>query len=245
MISATILTKNNQKTLQKTLNSLKTFSEVLLLDSGSTDKTLQIASSYPNVKIFNSPFLGFGPMHNYAAKLASNDWILSIDSDEVLNEELIEEITTLSLRPDTVYKLQRHNYFNEKLIKWCGGWHPDFVVRLYNKKNTKFTSDLVHERVQYEGFNIVKLQGFLKHTPYLEISDFLNKMQQYSELFSDQNQNKPSNLFQALIKSWYAFFKSYIFKRGFMGGKEGFVISLYNAHCTFYKYLKIAMKMKK
>lgn len=244
MITATVLTKNNQKTLQKTLDSLKSLPEVIVLDSGSTDQTLAIAERYPNVTTHNSPFLGFGPMHNYAAKLASNDWILSIDSDEVLSRELIEELSNLSLNPAAVYKLQRHNYFNGKLIKWCGGWHPDFVIRLYNRTKTQFTSDLVHERIEDDGMCIETLSGPLNHTPYLEIADFLDKMQHYSELFADQNHGKPASLFQALIHGWHAFFKSYIIKRGYAGGKEGFVISMYNGHCTFYKYLKLAMKEK-
>lgn len=242
MITATVLTKNSQKTLQKTLDSLKTLPEVIILDSGSTDQTLTIAARYPNVTIHNSPFLGFGPMHNYAVKLASNDWILSIDSDEVLSHELVQELSNLSPNPKTVYRLQRHNYFNGKLIKWCGGWHPDFVIRLFNRKTTKFTNDLVHERVEDEGLLVETLESPILHTPYLEISDFIDKMQHYSELFSDQHKGKTSNLFQALIHGWFAFFKSYILKRGFAGGKEGFVISMYNGHCTFYKYLKLAMK---
>ena len=244
MITATVLTKNSQKTLQKTLDSLKTLPEVIVLDSGSTDQTLAIAARYPNVTVHNSPFLGFGPMHNYAVKLASNDWILSIDSDEVLSQELIHELSTLSPNPKTVYKLQRHNYFNGKLIKWCGGWHPDFVIRFFNRKTTQFTNDLVHERVDDEGLSIKTLESPLLHTPYLEISDFIDKMQHYSELFTDQNEGKTASLFQALIHGWYAFFKSYILKRGFAGGKEGFVISMYNGHCTFYKYLKLAMKAR-
>lgn len=242
MITATVLTKNSQKTLQKTLDSLKTLPEVIILDSGSTDQTLTIAARYPNVTIHNSPFLGFGPMHNYAVKLASNDWILSIDSDEVLSHELVQELSNLSPNPKAVYRLQRHNYFNGKLIKWCGGWHPDFVIRLFNRKTTKFTNDLVHERVEDEGLLVETLESPILHTPYLEISDFIDKMQHYSELFSDQHKGKTSNLFQALIHGWFAFFKSYILKRGFAGGKEGFVISMYNGHCTFYKYLKLAMK---
>ena len=92
MITATVLTKNNEKTLRATLDSLSKFPEVILLDSGSEDQTLEIAKEYPNVKTFTTSFLGFGPMHNYATKLASHDWILSIDSDEVVTEPLVEEI---------------------------------------------------------------------------------------------------------------------------------------------------------
>lgn len=242
MITATVLTKNNQKTLQKTLDSLKSFDEVIVLDSGSTDETLTIALKYPNVTTHTSPFLGFGPMHNYASKLASNDWILSIDSDEVPSEELIRELTDLKLDPQVVYEVERHNYFNGKHIKWCGGWHPDFVTRLYHRRSTRFTDDLVHERVEIKELTRVTLKNPLNHTPYVEIADFLDKMQHYSDLYADQHRGRPASLFQAIFHGWHAFFKSYVLKRGFMGGKEGFVISIYNSHSAFYKYLKLVQR---
>ncbi len=245
MITVTILTKNSEKTIKETLDSLKNFSEVIVLDSGSTDETLKIAQAYPNVTTHTSPFLGFGPMHNYATKLASNDWVLSVDSDEILSEELIKEIHNLSLDKETVYAIQRHNYFNGKWVKYCGGWHPDIVLRLYNRKTTQFSGDLVHEKVQTKDLIVEKLAHPIKHTPYQEIGDFLYKMQQYSALFAEQNQGMEASLGQALLHGWGAFLKSYILKRGFLGGKEGFIISLYNSHTAFYKYLRLSFSSPK
>lgn len=245
MITATVLTKNSQKTLKSTLESLKKFPEIIILDSGSTDDTLKIAKGFANVKIHTSPFLGFGPMHNYAAKLAQNDWIFSIDSDEILSSELAKEIFSLSLDPNKVYSVQRHNYFQGKHIKWCGGWHPDWVIRLYHRKKTQFSKDLVHEKVDQKDLKTSFLQHPLKHTPYHEIGDFLDKMQQYSTLFAEQNITRESSLLHAFIHSWGAFLKSYIFKLGFLGGSEGLIISMYNGHTAFYKYLKLAERSKK
>lgn len=242
MITATILTKNNQKTVKQALESLKNFDEVIILDSGSTDETLKIAEQFPNVTIHKSPFLGFGPMHNYASKLATNDWILSLDSDEALSPTLIEEIKTLELDPQKIYSIQRHNYFNKKHIKWCGGWHPDFIVRLYNRKTTRFSDDLVHEKVEPKNLKVITLKNPINHTPYVEISDFIDKIQHYSNLFVEQNEGKKVSTFHAILHGWHAFFKSYVLKRGFMGGKEGFVISIYNGHAAFYKYLKLSEK---
>lgn len=241
MISVTILTKNSARTLKKTLESTRSFPEVVILDTGSTDSTLYIAREFSNTKIYTSTFLGFGPLHNQALEFASHDWILSLDSDEVLTENLIAEIHTLSLESSTVYSIERHNFFNGKQIKWCGGWHPDRVIRLFNRKNTRFSEDQVHEKVRVQNLKQVLLSSPLLHTPYLEIQDFLEKMQHYTTLFAEQQKEKKKvSIMKALIHSWYAFIKSYIFKRGFLGGKEGLIISMYNGHTTFYKYLKLA-----
>ncbi len=240
MITVTVLTKNSSQTLSKTLNALKAFDEVLILDTGSTDNTLEIARQYPNVTIHTSAFIGFGPAHNLASSLAKHEWILSIDSDEVLSDSLIEEILSLKLNKNYVYSIGRHNFFNGKHIKWCGGWHPDRVVRLYNREETSFNDAMVHEKILINELNVVCLKAPLFHTPYREIGDFLNKMQIYTTLFAKQNEEKKKgSLLKAILHSWFAFFKSYILKRGFLGGKEGFIISAYNAHTAFYKYLKL------
>lgn len=246
MISVTILTKNSARTLKNSLNSLRSFPEIIILDSGSTDNTLNIAEEFSNTKIFRSHFSGFGPLHNQACDLASYDWILSIDSDEQLSPELIKEIHALQLDPASIYSIERHNFFNDKRIKWCGGWHPDRVVRLFHRKQTRFTSDQVHEKVKRENLSEIFLKAPMIHTPYLEIADFLEKMQHYTTLFAEQSKEKKKiSIFHALVHGWYAFIKSYLFKRGFLGGKEGLIISMYNAHTTFYKYLKLAERGKK
>jgi glycosyltransferase involved in cell wall biosynthesis len=240
MISVTILTKNCASTLSATLDSLQSFQEIIIYDTGSTDETLEIAKRYPNTTIHQQKFIGFGPSHNRASFLASHDWILSIDSDEVLSPELSQEILSLPLNPDSVYSLSRQNYYNGKHIKWCGGWYPDPVIRLYNRKKTRFSDDAVHEKVLSQGVVVIPLHSPLLHTPYRKMEDFLSKMQSYSSLFAKEHKNKKNaSLTKAILHSAYAFFKSYFLKKGFMGGKEGFIISLYNSHTAFYKYLKL------
>ncbi len=240
MITVTILTKNSAETVRKTLESVRSFDEVIVLDSGSEDATVAIAQSFANVTVHRRPFCGFGPMHNSASELSSNDWILSVDSDEALTQELVQEISTLKLNPECVYAILRHNFYNGKQILWCGGWHPDWVVRLYNRKKSSFCNAKVHEKILTDGLSIHRLKYPLVHTPYRSISDFLYKMQHYSTLFAEERSaHKSSSVLNALLHSWGAFFKSYILKRGFLGGREGFIISLYNGHTTFYKYLKL------
>jgi glycosyltransferase involved in cell wall biosynthesis len=239
MISVTILTKNSQKYLYEVLTSVKDFEEVVLFDTGSTDNTLSIANEFPNVTIYQRNFRGFGPTHNDASGVARNDWVLSIDSDEVVTPEMFREIVGLKLDRDSVYSFPRNNYFNGKWIKWCG-WYPDRQIRLYNKTKTRFTDAQVHEAIIAKDMQHIKLKSPFKHYSYEKISDFLTKMQLYSDLFAAQNKGKKtSSPWKAIQHGAFAFFKSYFLKRGFLGGYEGFVISEYNAHTAFYKYLKL------
>ena len=234
-----MLTKNAERSLGESLDAVVTFPEVLLLDTGSIDATLEIGGRYPNVQIHHSPFIGFGPLRNHLAGFAKNEWILALDSDEILSSALIDELNTLVLDPTCVYEIPRHNFYNGKQIKGSG-WHPEWVVRLYHKKRTSYCSSQVHESVLTKGQTIVRLQSPLLHTPYLGTSDFLAKMQHYSTLFAKQHAGKKkASVFTAITHAFFAFFKSYFLKRGWLDGKEGFIISLYNGNTTFYKYLKL------
>lgn len=238
-ISVTILTKNSEKYLSQVLDSLIFFDEVLIYDNGSTDGTLAIAEAYSNVKIALGIFEGFGPTHNKASSLAKHPWILSIDSDELVTPEMVKEINAITLYEDTVYSFPRHNYFNGKFIRWCG-WYPDRQYRLYHREKTQFTNAQVHEAIMISNMRHSELKGPLIHYSYDSIADFLNKMQSYSTLFAQQNKGKKSSSqFKALMHGMFAFIKSYILKKGFLGGYEGFVISAYNGHTAFYKYLKL------
>jgi glycosyltransferase involved in cell wall biosynthesis len=243
-ISVTILTKNSAKTLAETLDALTRFPEVLVIDTGSTDGSLEIAKKYPNVHLLFEPFQGFGKLHNLASQKASQDWILSIDSDEVLSSELTQEISDLALDPKAVYSLNRCNYFQGKWIKCCSGWYPDPVIRLYHRQATRFTDAAVHEAVIAEGLKVVPLRGKCFHTPYLSIDSLLAKMQLYTTLFAEENAGRPSSLGKALWRGFAAFIKNYFLKRGFLGGREGLILSLYNAQTTYYKYLKLAYRQQ-
>jgi len=238
MISVCILTKNAAPTLKATLDSVRFFPEVLILDNGSTDETCVIAQSYPNVRIITSPFIGFGPLRNKAAELATHDWILSLDSDEVVSPLLLTEIQDLHKSDLIAYIFPRHNYYNGKRIRGCG-WDPEHIARLYHRGTARYSDAQVHEAlIAGQTFT---LQFPLLHTPYRTTADFLSKMQHYSTLFAEQYRGKrKSSFWKALLHALYAFIRSYFLKRGMFCGKEGFVISLYNANTTFYKYMKLA-----
>lgn len=239
MISVTILVKNGALHLKKVLASCKDFDEVVLFDTGSTDDTLKIAQEFPNVTIHQEKFAGFGPAHNHAASLAKNRWILSLDADEILSPELADEILSLDLDSNCVYDLPFNNYFNDKKIKWCG-WHPESHVRLYNRDITSFSNAMVHEAVLTSDLKKITLKHPINHYSYNSISDFLTKMENYSTLFSLENKDKrKSSPWIALYHGTGAFLKSFFLKKGILGGYEGFLISAYNGHTAFYKYLKL------
>jgi glycosyltransferase involved in cell wall biosynthesis len=239
MISVTILAKNNEKYLNEVLESLSSFDEVLVYDNGSTDATMEIARNFNNVRLVEGPFMGFGSTHNKASSLAKHDWILSIDSDEVVSKDLATEINALALDEACVYSFPRHNYYIGKFIKWCG-WYPDRQYRLYNRTKTQFTNADVHEQVIVEGMKHLPLKNPIKHYSYSSVEEFLTKMQCYSNLFARQNCGKKrSSPIKAFLHGIFAFAKSYFIKRGFLGGYEGFLISAYNGHTAFYKYMKL------
>lgn len=238
-ISVTILIKNSQRYLKEVLAAVSSFGEVIIYDTGSKDGSLEIARTFRNVKIVKAPFAGFGPTHNMASAAAKNQWILSVDSDEVVSLALVQEILNQNLDPKSVYSIPRHNYFNNKWIRWCG-WYPDKTIRLYNKTVTRFSDDQVHEVVISDGLRRVNFEGHINHYSYASIADFLSKMQSYSTLFAEQHRGKlKSSLSKAILHGFFAFFKSYIIKCGFLDGYEGYVISSYNGHTAYYKYLKL------
>lgn len=240
MISVMILTKNSSATLKKALDSTASFLEVIVLDSGSTDDTLQIAAAYPNVKIFLTEFLGFGRLRNLAASFASHDWILALDSDELLSPPLIKEIQNTKLDAEAVYSFPFHNFYKGKQVKCCG-WHPESHIRLYNRTVTSFKEYEVHEGVRVNDLKVISFKNPIHHFPYRSIDDFLNKMQHYTSLFAKQNKHKKKSSFlTAFLHGSCAFFKSYLLKKGIFYGSIGFVIATYNASTAFYKYLKLA-----
>ncbi len=238
-ISVTILTKNSEKYIKKVLDSVVGFDEIIVCDTGSTDQTAPIVKKFEKVKIFSIPFTGFGSTHNKASSFARNDWILSIDSDEVVSPELWREVSSLDMQRGCVYSIPRKNEYRGKWIRTCG-WYPDRCLRLYHRLDTQFSDAQVHESLISDQLKIIYLHSPLFHYSYEQVSDFLQKMETYSSLFALQNRGKiSSSLTKAILRGSFTFFKCYFLKRGFLDGREGFEISLYNGLTTFYKYLKL------
>ena len=237
-ISVVIIAHNAQTTLLKTLDSLKAFQEVIVYENNSTDATAEIASSFANVRLVHGEFEGFGKTKNKAASFASNDWILSLDSDEVLSDEFTQNLRATTLQNGYVYKIRRRNYYKEHAIRYC--WKEEHISRLYNKKETAFKELDVHEYIISDGLKTVLLDGIIQHYPYTSIEDFLIKANRYSTLFAMQNKGvKHSSPTKAFLNGSYSFVKTYILRRGFLDGYVGLIIACTHAVTNFYKYIKL------
>ena len=237
-ISVVIIANNAEKTLPNTLNSLKEFSEVIVYENNSTDNTKQIAKSFTNVTLIEGDFLGFGKTKNKAISYATNEWILSLDSDEVLSDEFIKNLKSITLNHNCIYEIHRINFYKNNQIKYC--WKDDFIIRLFNKTKTSFTNKDVHEKIIKNNFDIVRLQGYVLHYPYSSIEQFINKANTYSTLFAKNNVGKKSSSpTKAFFNATYSFFRTYIIKQGFRDGYVGLLIAVSHAMTNFYKYLKL------
>jgi len=237
-ISVVIIVKNGGSILHRCLESLRDFDEVVLYNNGSTDDTATIGASYPNVRLIEGEFIGFGPTKNTAAEYAAHDWILSLDADEVLDEAIVQEIKQLALNPKTVYSLLRKNFYKTTEISHC--WGADEIVRLYNRKTTGYSDKQVHEHILTDGVSVQKLTHSFSHYPYQSISEFVLKADRYSTLFAEDNVGKKrSSPTKAFFNGLYSFIRTYILKRGFLDGYAGLIIAFSHMVTNFYKYIKL------
>ncbi|MBL3519339.1 glycosyltransferase family 2 protein [Arcobacter lanthieri] len=238
-ISVLVLAKNNENTIERTLKSLVEFDNVVVYDNGSTDKTIEIAKSFSNVNLVQGEFKGFGWTKNKASSFALNDWILVIDSDEVVDDKLLNELKNRKLDNKTVYKLNFKAFYKDIQVKYCG-WNNQKIKRLYNKKITSYNSNDVHEDIITDNLKIGELKGNVEHYSYHTISQFIIKADRYSTLFAQNNVGKKSsNPAKAFFNGLYSFIKTYIFKQGFRDGYIGLIIAFSHMVTNFYKYIKL------
>jgi len=238
-ISVVVLAKNNDNTIKKTLQSLQGFDDVVVYDNGSTDESINIAKSFLNVNLIQGEFKGFGWTKNHAVTYAKNDWILIIDSDEVVDDILFNSLKNKNLDKNSVYKLNFKAFYKDIQVKYCG-WNNQKIKRLYNKNITKYNDNDVHEDIITEGLNIDYLDGNVEHYSYHSISQFVQKADHYSTLFAKNNMGKKkSSPLKAILNAKYSFIKTYFFKKGFLDGYVGLVIAFSHMVTNFYKYIKL------
>jgi len=243
MLSVVIITLNEEAKIRDCLESVKWADEIIVVDSYSQDKTVEVAREYTS-KIHQREFTGFGEQKNFALSKAEGDWILSIDADERLTPELQEEIERTLDNPKACgYYMPRKSYFANKWIKHCGWW-PDYVLRLFRRDRGHFSDRLVHEAVEVDE-PTTKLNNPLEHHPYSSVSELIKKADEYSALGAQvmMARDKNCSCCTALSHSTLAFVKTYFLKMGILDGWMGLVIAYSNAAGAFYKYMKyIEMK---
>jgi len=238
-ISAVVLAKNNEATIKNTLEALVEFEDVVVYDNGSQDSTMEIAKSFSNVTLIEGEFKGFGWTKNEAASHAKNEWIIIVDSDEVVDNILLETLKTKKLDTDCVYILNFKAYYKNIQVKYCG-WNNQKIKRVYNKSITQYNANDVHEDIISDRLKSEELEGNIKHYSYQSIEQFVNKANTYSTLFAQNNVGKKSSSpLKAFFNGLYSFIKTYIFKQGFRDGYVGLVIAFSHFVTNFYKYIKL------
>jgi glycosyltransferase involved in cell wall biosynthesis len=239
-ISVVIIASNADKTIKECLDNLKSFQEVILYLNNSIDKTREIAKKYLNVKIIDGEFIGFGNTRNRATSYASNNWILSLDSDEILDDKIINEIKSQDYsNKHIIYVLKLDNHFlGKKTIS------RDFKERLFNKNHTKFNDNEVHEKLIIKESSIkVSLKESIKHLNITDINQTLTKMIKYTDLGA---KDKKICFFSIVIlKAFFAFFQTYFLKGYIIDGWRGFTIAITYSNRRFYKYLKQFLNCQK
>ena len=237
-ISVVIIVKNGARTIEECLKSLESFDDIVVFDNGSTDGTQELCKAFSNVNLVEGDFIGFGPTKKLASTYAKHDWILSLDSDEIMTPEGVKILKSKELSSDTVYSIKRINYYKEIEIKH--GWSNDILPRLYNRKKTNISNKMVHEGVVTDGMKVEYLDFSVKHLRYSSMSEFLIKADQYSTLFAKQNVGKRrSSPLKAIGNSCFTFIRKYIFKLGFLDGYPGLIMAYSNMVENFYKYMKL------
>lgn len=240
-LSVVIITLNAAEHIRNCLESVKWVEEIVVLDSGSTDGTVEICREYtPHVHQTDWP--GFGRQKNRAIDHATQNWVLVLDADEYLTPELQTEIRFVIEQPAAVaaYQIRRLSTFMGKLIRH-GDWGKDWVTRLFQKGTARFTDALVHENLVVDG-EVGSLRGILQHDTVTSLESALRKLNEYSTLGAEQMRarGKHASFPQAYVHGFWSFCRSYLINLGFLDGREGYLIALLIAQSSFYKYMKCA-----
>ena len=238
-ISATIITFNEERNVARVIESLRCCDEILVLDSGSNDRTVEIAKKL-GARVVEASWHGYAAQKNIAAELAAHDWILALDADESLSEALEAEIWQ-SKKAGPKYDGFTVPRLAQYLGRWIlhSGWHPDRKVRLFNKHKAKWVGDFVHESVQVNG-RVGHLESNLLHFTCDSLSEHLKTMDRYTTLAAEElvSRKQKIQLRNMILDPAWTFNKTYFFQRGYKDGLEGLTIAYMAALYTFLKYAK-------
>jgi len=239
-LSAILITKNEEANLERCLRSVAWVDEIIVVDTDSTDATVEIARSF-KAKVYSPEWKGFGPAKQYALDQAAGEWILSIDADEEVSFTLKNEIIQLleKVPPHIGYNIPRKTQF---LGRWIlhSGWYPDYVLRLFRRDAGNFTSALVHEKVEVV-VSTGRLHNPLMHYSYPTLEDYTRKLDQYSTLGAEEmfKAGKKWSPYYLALKPFISFWRKLIFQKGWRDGWEGFLIAYLTSTGTLLKYAKL------
>jgi glycosyltransferase involved in cell wall biosynthesis len=241
-LSVVIITFNEERNIGRCIDSVqKVADEIVIVDSYSTDKTESICKG-KGAKFIQHKFEGHIEQKNFAISQATNKYILSLDADEALSEELVKSI--LEVKDNWTadgYKFNRLTNYCGSWIRHCG-WYPDTKLRLWDSSKGKWGGTNPHDIfIMNSESKILPLKGDLFHYSYYSTHDHLKQVNYFTDITSKEayTRRKRSNLFLILFSPLIKFLKSYFFQLGFMDGYHGFVISVISAHATFLKYVKV------
>jgi glycosyltransferase involved in cell wall biosynthesis len=239
-LSVVIITRNEEKEIEGCLASVDWADEIVLVDSHSTDKTVEIARRF-NANVETRAFTGFTEQKQYATELAAGPWILNIDADERVSDGLKVEIQTLleSPPPNKGYRLPRLTWYLGKFIRH-GGWYPDWKLRLFRKGDGIWKGGQVHERIQLNG-PVGTLKNPLLHYSFRTLSDHIATIDHFTRLGAEDliEKRKGGSLADLLFRPPATFLKYYLLRLGFLDGWRGFVIASLSAAHTLAKYARV------
>ncbi len=240
MLSVTIITLNEERNLRDCLESVRFADEIIVVDSGSRDLTLSIAKEF-KAQVFQEPWKGFAGQKNSAQDKAQGPWILNIDADERVTEDLRLEIQKVLQEDSPVagFRVPRKNFFCGQWIRH-GGWYPNYQLRLYRKEAGRFAPREVHEQVEVKG-PVGTLISPLDHYTYHSISDYIKRMDRYSELSARQylREGRQVSWPEILFRSWFTFIQMWVLKGGLLDGANGLILAALYSQYTFIKYSKL------
>ncbi|MFN7085997.1 MAG: glycosyltransferase family 2 protein [Burkholderiales bacterium] len=246
-ISAIVITKNAAHTVRRCLESLAWTDEIVVVDSGSTDRTPDICRELGAAVHETRDWPGYGPQKNRALALARGEWVLSLDADEWVPPTLRAEIERTLAAPAAraAYAIPRRSSFCGRFMRHSGWW-PDYVVRLFRRDAARFSDDVAHERLIVNGAT-GRLKQPLMHQAIDDLDQMLSKMNAYSSSTARMlhERGRRASLATALLHGWWAFMRTYFLRLGFLDGREGFMLAVANAEGSYYRYLKLMLLAEK
>lgn len=246
-ISVVVIAFNKEDRLDAALKSVEGIaSEVVVVDSFSTDNTVKISKKYTN-RVYRREWTNYADQKNFANSKASFPWILSLDADERLSPELQEELLKLEEKEPQVsgYSMPRKVFYLGRWIRHSG-WYPDRKVRLFRKDLSRWEGEYVHEKLAIQG-EVKKLSGAIHHFTYRDIRDHLERINKFSSLGAQKlyAQKKKARWYHLLMLPLFRFLKSYAWRGGILDGFAGMVISVLNGYAVFVRYAKLREIWKK